>query len=47
MVEKAKELSLSKAKKSEYGECSKYVTFSSTSKGKITDDKVTPVGSRC
>lgn len=40
MVEKAKELTLAKAKRNEYGECSKYVTFSSTSKGKITDDKV-------
>ena len=40
LVEKAKELTLSKAKKSEYGEASKYVTFSSTSKGEITEDKV-------
>ena len=40
LVEKARELTLSKAKRNEYGECSKYVTFSSTSKGKITDDKV-------
>ena len=40
MVEKARELTLSKAKRSEYGESSKYVTFSSTSKGEITDDKV-------
>ena len=40
LAEKARELTLSKAKRNEYGECSKYVTFSSTSKGKITDDKV-------
>ena len=42
-VEKAKGLSASLAKKSEYGECSKYVTFRSTSKGKETDDKVKAV----
>lgn len=40
MVEKAKGLCLSRAKRNEYGEASKYVTFSSTSKGKITDGKV-------
>lgn len=40
LIEKAKNLQLAKAKKEEYGECSKYVKFSSTSKGKITDDKV-------
>ena len=31
------------ARRSEYGECSKYVTFKSTSKGKETDDKVKAV----
>ncbi|MGI6608066.1 MAG: IS1634 family transposase [Erysipelotrichaceae bacterium] len=40
MVEKVKNLQLSKAKRSEYGDAGKYVTFSSTSKGKVTDDKV-------
>ena len=40
LTEKAKALSLSMAKRSEYGECSKYVTFKSTSKGKETEDKV-------
>lgn len=40
LVEKAKDLQLSQAKKSEYGESGKYVKFSSTSKGEITDDKV-------
>jgi len=40
MVEKAKGLCLSRAKRNEYGEASKYVTFSSTSKGRITDGKV-------
>ncbi len=40
-VEKAKTLKASLAKRSEYGDCSKYVIFSSTnSKGEITDDKV-------
>ena len=43
LVEKAKGLSASMAKKNEYGECSKYVTFRSTSKGKETDDKVKAV----
>ena len=43
LVEKAKGLSASMAKRSEYGECSKYVTFKSTSKGKETDDKVKAV----
>lgn len=40
MVEKAKKLSSAMAKRSEYGETAKYITFKSTSKGKITDDKV-------
>lgn len=40
LIEKARNLQLSKARKDEYGECAKYVRFSSTSKGKITDDKV-------
>lgn len=40
LVEKAKDLQLSQAKKSEYGESAKYVKFSSTSKGEITDEKV-------
>lgn len=35
MVEKAKGLSLSQAKKSEYGECSKYVSFETESKEKV------------
>lgn len=39
-VEKAKYLSLYKAKKNEYGDSAKYVTFSSTSDGETTDDKV-------
>lgn len=39
-VAKARGLCLSKAKRNEYGDCSKYVTFSSTSKGKKTSDKV-------
>lgn len=39
-AEKARMLCLSKAKKNEYGDCSKYVTFKSTSKGQVTDDKV-------
>lgn len=39
-VEKAQLLNLSKAKKSEYGETSKYVVFQSTSKGEVTDDRV-------
>ncbi|MBR2066978.1 MAG: IS1634 family transposase [Solobacterium sp.] len=43
LVEKAKKLSTSLTKKSEYGECSKYVSFKSTSKGKQTDDKVAAV----
>ena len=43
MVEKAKGLSASFAKRNEYGECSKYVSFKSTSKGKETDDKVKAV----
>lgn len=40
LVEKAKGLSASMAKRNEYGEASKYVTFKSTSKGIMTDDKV-------
>lgn len=41
MVEKAENLRLSKAKKSEYGECGKYVLFKSTDKsGKATEEKV-------
>ncbi len=41
LVEKAKELRASKAKKSEYGECAKYVNFISTDKkGNETDGKV-------
>jgi len=43
MVAKARDLTVSKAKKSEYGESSKYVTFKSTSKGKVTEDKVKAV----
>lgn len=41
MVEKAKTLKASQAKKSEFGECSKYVTFScADTKGNTTDGKV-------
>lgn len=41
MVQKAALLNSYRAKKSEYGDCGKYVTFNSTDdKGKITDDKV-------
>jgi transposase len=40
MVEKAKGLSASLAKRSEYGDCARYVNFKSTSKGKTTEDKV-------
>ena len=43
LVEKAKGLSASMAKKNEYGECSKYVSFKSTSKGKETEDKIKAV----
>lgn len=43
MVEKAKGLSAAMAKRSEYGESAKYVSFKSTSKGKTTDDKVKAV----
>lgn len=40
LIEKARELSYSKAKKSEYGECSKYVKFSSVTKdGEVNDEK--------
>ena len=42
-MKKPKGLSASMARRSEYGECSKYVTFKSTSKGKETDDKVKAV----
>lgn len=41
LVEKAKALKACQAKKSEYGECAKYVTFIATDKkGKETDDKI-------
>ena len=41
LVEKAENLRVSEAKKSEYGECAKYVNFVSTDKkGKETDGKV-------
>ncbi len=41
MVEKAKMLKAAQVKKNEYGECSKYVIFSSTDiKGNVTDGKV-------
>lgn len=41
MIEKAKKLTLSKAKKSEFGECAKYVEFKSVeSTGEINDEKV-------
>lgn len=41
LLEKAKKLKACQAKKSEYGESSKYVTFSSSDKdGKATDEKV-------
>ncbi len=41
MVEKAKMLKASQAKKSEFGECSKYVTFGCADKtGKVIDGKV-------
>ena len=41
LIEKARELKLSQAKKSEYGECSKYVTFVSGNKdGEETDGKI-------
>ena len=43
LVEKAKGLLISLAKKSEYGESTKYVTFKSTSNGKETEDKVKAV----
>jgi len=39
-AEKARTLCLSKAKKNEFGDCSKYVNFKSTSKGQVTNDKV-------
>ena len=41
LIEKARELKSSQAKKSEYGECSKYVTFVSGNKdGEETDGKI-------
>ncbi len=41
LIEKAKILKACQAKKSEYGECSKYVNFITTDKkGKETDDKI-------
>lgn len=41
LIEKARELKLSQTKKSEYGECSKYVTFVSGNKdGEETDGKI-------
>lgn len=41
MVEKARALKASKAKKIEFGECSKYVTFSTADKkGRATDGKI-------
>ena len=41
MLEKAKKLRASKAKRDEYGECGKYVTFTSVDKkGNPTDDKI-------
>ena len=40
MVEKAKILSASMAKRNEYGESSRYVVFRSTSKGEKTGDRV-------
>lgn len=41
MYEKAKKLKACQAKKSEYGESSRYVTFSSSDKdGNATDEKV-------
>lgn len=43
LVEKARELSASMAKRSEYGDCSKYVIFKSTVKGVETDDAVRAV----
>lgn len=43
LVEKAKGLSAAMAKRSEYGESSRYVRFKSTSKGKETDDLVKAV----
>ena len=42
LVEKARTLKTCQAKKNEYGDCSKYVTFQTTDKkGKATDDKIT------
>lgn len=40
MADKAEKMYASMAKKNEYGECSKYVKFTSTSNGKKTDEKV-------
>ena len=39
-ADKARDLCLSKAKRSEYGDSSKYVVFQSTNDGEITEDKV-------
>lgn len=39
-VSKAKQLCLSAAKKSQFGDSAKYVNFKSTSSGKVTEDKV-------
>ena len=39
-VEKARKLCLANAKRKEFGDCTKFVDFKSTSKGKATDDKV-------
>lgn len=43
MAEKARKLSASKAKKDEFGDCGKYVSFRSRRDGVITDDKVVAV----
>ena len=40
IIDKASNLCLSKAKKSEFGECSKYVDFKSTNEGVVTDDSI-------
>lgn len=39
-VEKARKLCLANAKRKEFGDCTKFVDFKSTIKGKATDDKV-------
>lgn len=43
LVDKAANLCMYKAKKDEFGECSKYVDFVSTSKGEATKEKAIPV----